>query len=154
MEKIPWRRICQPTPIFLPGEFHEQRSLAAYGPQGCKNQTQLKQLSTSLYIYIYMCVFIYIYLYKQLSTSLYIYIYIYMSTPYVFSIQIMCGLCLLTWPYRASWDEKVHPQPSFAWSSFHISRLKKYWTTMAVSMALFIEELNKHLTYKVRGIRT
>ena len=32
VEKIPWRRACQPTPVFLPGEFHEQRSLAGYSP--------------------------------------------------------------------------------------------------------------------------
>ena len=25
--KIPWRRAWQPTPVFLPGESHEQRSL-------------------------------------------------------------------------------------------------------------------------------
>ena len=30
--KIPWRRAQQPTPIFLPGESHGQRSLAGYGP--------------------------------------------------------------------------------------------------------------------------
>jgi len=23
--KIPWRREWQPTPVFLPGKFHEQR---------------------------------------------------------------------------------------------------------------------------------
>ena len=28
--KIPWRRKWQPTPVFLPGEFHGQRSLARY----------------------------------------------------------------------------------------------------------------------------
>ena len=28
VEKIPWRRKWQPTPVILPGEFHEQRSLA------------------------------------------------------------------------------------------------------------------------------
>ena len=27
--KIPWRRAWQPTPIFLPGEFHGQRALEA-----------------------------------------------------------------------------------------------------------------------------
>ena len=27
--KIPWRRARQPTPVFLPGESHEQRSLVA-----------------------------------------------------------------------------------------------------------------------------
>ena len=35
IRKIPWRREWQPTPIFLPGESHEQRSLAGYSPQGC-----------------------------------------------------------------------------------------------------------------------
>ena len=34
--KIPWRRAWQPTPVFLPGEFHGQRSLMGYGPQDCK----------------------------------------------------------------------------------------------------------------------
>ena len=28
--KIPWRRAWQPTPVFLPGESHGQRSLAGY----------------------------------------------------------------------------------------------------------------------------
>ena len=30
--KIPWRRKWQPTLVFLPGKFHEQRSLAGYCP--------------------------------------------------------------------------------------------------------------------------
>ena len=30
-----------PTPVFLPGEFHGQRSLAGYSPWGCKSRTQL-----------------------------------------------------------------------------------------------------------------
>ena len=32
VRKIPWRRAQQPTPEFLPGEFHEQWSLVGYGP--------------------------------------------------------------------------------------------------------------------------
>ena len=28
--KIPWSRKWQPAPAFLPGKFHEQRSLAGY----------------------------------------------------------------------------------------------------------------------------
>ena len=32
--KIPWRREWQPTPEFLPAEFHGQRSLAGYSPWG------------------------------------------------------------------------------------------------------------------------
>ena len=29
-----WRRQWQPTPVFLPGEAHEQRSLVGYSPWG------------------------------------------------------------------------------------------------------------------------
>ena len=35
--KIPWRRKWQPTSIFLPGEFHGQRSLVGYSPWGHKD---------------------------------------------------------------------------------------------------------------------
>jgi len=31
IEKIPWRRERLPIPIFLPGEFHGQRSLEGSG---------------------------------------------------------------------------------------------------------------------------
>ena len=34
--KIPWTREWQPTPVFLPGEFHRQRRLAGYSPWGHK----------------------------------------------------------------------------------------------------------------------
>ena len=34
VRKIPWRRTWQPTPVFLPGKFHGQRSLAGYSSQG------------------------------------------------------------------------------------------------------------------------
>ena len=36
VRKIPWRRAWQPTPVFLPGESHGQRSLAGYSPCGRK----------------------------------------------------------------------------------------------------------------------
>ena len=34
VRKIPWRRKRQPTPVFLPGESHGQRSLVGYSPGG------------------------------------------------------------------------------------------------------------------------
>jgi len=34
--KIPWRRKRQPTPVFLPGESHRERSLVGCSPGGCK----------------------------------------------------------------------------------------------------------------------
>ena len=36
VKTIPWRRALQPTPIFLPGESHGQRSLVGYSPWGRK----------------------------------------------------------------------------------------------------------------------
>ena len=34
--KIPWSWKWQPTPVFLPGKSHVQRSLVDYNPWGCK----------------------------------------------------------------------------------------------------------------------
>ena len=44
--KIPWRRGWPPTPVFLPGESHGQRSLVDNSPWGCKQLDTAKQLST------------------------------------------------------------------------------------------------------------
>ena len=33
VRKIPWKRAWQPTPVFLPGKPHGQRSLVDYSPQ-------------------------------------------------------------------------------------------------------------------------
>ena len=46
MGKIPWRRELQHTPVFLPGKFHEQRSLVGYSAWGCKESDMTEQLST------------------------------------------------------------------------------------------------------------
>ena len=42
--RSPWRRKWQPTPVFLPGEFHGQRSLASYNPWGRKEADMTKLL--------------------------------------------------------------------------------------------------------------
>ena len=45
--KVPWGKVWQPTPVFLPGESHGQRSLVGYSPFWvAKSQIQLKRLST------------------------------------------------------------------------------------------------------------
>ena len=36
VRKIPWRRKWEPTPVFLPGESHGQKSLVGYSPWGHK----------------------------------------------------------------------------------------------------------------------
>ena len=46
--KISWRREWQPTPVFLPGEFHEQRSLAGYSPWSHKESDKTERLTLTL----------------------------------------------------------------------------------------------------------
>ena len=45
---MPWRTEWQPTPVFLPGELHGQRSLAGYSSWGCKESDAAEQLTLSL----------------------------------------------------------------------------------------------------------
>jgi len=46
--KILWRRELLPTPVFFPGEFHGQRSLAGYSPWGHKELDTTERLTLSL----------------------------------------------------------------------------------------------------------
>ena len=54
--KIPWRRESQPTPVFLPGESHGQRTLAGYSPWGHKelDTTEHKHAQTPGYLFYNM----------------------------------------------------------------------------------------------------
>ena len=45
--KVPWRRKWQPTPVFLPGESHGQKSLAGYSPWGRKESDTTELFSQS-----------------------------------------------------------------------------------------------------------
>ena len=46
VEKIPWRKKGQPTPVLLPGKSHGQSSLAAYSPWGCQRVRHDQVMST------------------------------------------------------------------------------------------------------------
>ena len=50
--KIPWTRAWQPTPVFLPGESHGQRSLAGYSPWGHKESDTTEPLNTACQLYL------------------------------------------------------------------------------------------------------
>ena len=43
VRKIPWRRKWQPTPVFLPGKSHGQRSLVGYSPWGQSESNMTEQ---------------------------------------------------------------------------------------------------------------
>ena len=46
--RFPWRRERLPTPVFLPGEFHGQRSLVGFSPWGCTESDMNEQITLSL----------------------------------------------------------------------------------------------------------
>ena len=45
LERFPWRREWLPTPVFLPGESHGQRSLVGYSPWGHQESAVTEQQS-------------------------------------------------------------------------------------------------------------
>ena len=47
--KIPWTRKWQPTPVFLPGDAHGQRSLVGYNPWACQESDTPEANNTLLY---------------------------------------------------------------------------------------------------------
>ena len=51
IRKIPWRRKWQPTPVFLPGEFHGQRNLVGCSQWG---HNRVKQNLVTKYPSIYL----------------------------------------------------------------------------------------------------
>ena len=54
MRWIPWRRAGQPTPVFLPGESHGQRSLVGYNSQGRKESDRTEATQhTHMHSYTY-----------------------------------------------------------------------------------------------------
>ena len=55
--KMPQRREWQPTPVFLPEEFHGQRSLVKYSPWGCKELDTTEQLTLSAFQFVLTSVY-------------------------------------------------------------------------------------------------
>ena len=44
--RSPWRRKWPPTPVFLPGKSHGQRSWMGYSPWGCKESDMTEHIHT------------------------------------------------------------------------------------------------------------
>ena len=49
VRNIPWRRKWQPTPVFMPGESHGQRSPVGYSPWGRKESDMNERLTHIYY---------------------------------------------------------------------------------------------------------
>ena len=51
--EIPWIRKWQPTPEFLPGEFHGERSLVGYSLWGHKESDATEPLTFTLRLFVF-----------------------------------------------------------------------------------------------------
>ena len=56
VRKIPWRRAWQPTPVFLPGEFHGQRSLVGNSSWDRKELDTTEQLTLNIIYTESLCI--------------------------------------------------------------------------------------------------
>ena len=66
--KIAWKRDWQPTPVFLPAEFHGQRSLVGYSLWGCKESDTIKWLM--LWWFLIYSVFVFTYLFSHAACGI------------------------------------------------------------------------------------
>ena len=99
--RFPWRRKWQPTPVFLPEEFHGQKGLAGYSPWGCKvpnttvhthtvqvHQTKLlnciKGYTNVLQTHVYPCIHLCPTACVDISLSFYIYSHTHILTISIF----------------------------------------------------------------------
>ena len=55
---ISWKLEWLPTPVFLPGKSHGQRSLVGYSPWGCKESDTTEQLSLFMWFLISLFVLV------------------------------------------------------------------------------------------------
>ena len=83
--KIPWRRAWWSTPVFLPGEFHGQKRLAGYSPQGHRVGHDWNDLACTHIHVIHVC-FAYVCahvctIYMCMYIVSYIHVYVYNELP-------------------------------------------------------------------------
>ena len=90
--KIPWKKKWQPTPVFLPGQSHGQRSLVGYSPWGHKEPDTTEQLTQLICICSSFCFQWVVFLYKMLS----VFSYVYLPSIYLlwWGVHIFCPLFL------------------------------------------------------------
>ena len=65
--KILWRRVWQPTPVFLPEESHAQRSLEGYSPQRCKELDKTEETQPA---HMHTCIKFSLYINQKIIMSL------------------------------------------------------------------------------------
>ena len=117
--KIPWRRTWQPTPVFLPGKSHEQRSLVGYSPWGHKKSDITDQQIPSL---------------SHVSTD-WFQMYLFFTLDYDFTLCFVLN-CFALWPLGAPSSWLLYP-PDWSHSFTFWALLKLSFQYKAVAFRLF-----------------
>ena len=94
IRKIPWRRAWQPTPVFLPGESHRQRSLAGYSPQSCKELDTTDVTLVCMHVSVYYQYTDTVYYIIYCIQSVYMYMCQYIQTQYIIIQYIITDVSL------------------------------------------------------------
>ena len=82
VQKIPWSRKWQLTPIFLPEKFHGQRSPVGYSPWGRKESDMTEHRTIArVYIIILKFLCLRIFLFDDCHQSSFLYLYL--KLPYL-----------------------------------------------------------------------
>ena len=103
--KILWNRKWQPTPIFLPGKFHGQRSLVGYSSWGSKELDMTEWLDTYIYVFLKAIVF----------------------HLFFFNWNIADLQCFAGFRYTAKWF-------SYTYMSLSVSLYRLLWDTESISL--------------------
>ena len=98
---IPWRREWKSTPMFLPGEFHGQRSLAGYSPWCCKRVRHdwVDNIFTTLCIHLHLTAAFNILLFFKKRICAFLFIFKFLAVPH--------GLWDLGFPIRIEPESPV-----------------------------------------------
>ena len=106
-QKDPWRNEWLPTPLFLPGEFHGERSLAGYSPWLAKMFDITERLThTGKYLVVFAIIYIYIY------THTHTYTYLCIQHTQTHSSVLVCVLVAQSCPTLCDPMDHSLPGPS------------------------------------------
>ena len=137
--KIPWRRKWQPSPEFLPGEFHGQRILVGYSPWGHKESDMTERLTLLLYTWKFL-------IHILLKPSLKILSIILPSMWGRYNCAVVVtffGLVLLwdwneNWPFRALWPLLSFPNLLVYWVQHFNSIIFKQLSWKCITSTSFV----------------
>ena len=116
---ILWRRKWQPAPIFLPGKFHGQRSLAGYSPWGHKEADTTDWVNARADKYKWDIFF----------------------TGYT----IIPGVCWLCYRYEAESKNSKVENPNFIICYLQVSFSSLILTDVVLNSAGTRKKINKHI---------